>query len=83
METERERHIKEIQSLKKEINAFTSQLKEKNAQIKVLGERSTQLESALKQKDAEITRVNEELIVRVCSIYFWRNKYSLPLGKII
>jgi chromosome segregation ATPase len=63
LETERERHIKEIQSLKKEINAFTSQLKEKNAQIKVLGEKSTHLESALKLKDAEIARVNEELIV--------------------
>jgi hypothetical protein len=65
LENERERHLKEIESLKNEINSFSAQLKQKNVQIRSLNERSAHLEHRLKEKDEHLAKVNQELIMTV------------------
>jgi len=67
-EQEKERHLEEISNLKAELSIYLNKLNEKNDQIKVLSEKSKCLEQLLKEKESQLTKSNEEIIVRELKI---------------
>ena len=67
-EQEKERHLEEISNLKAELSIYLNKLNEKNGQIKVLSEKSKCLEQLLKEKESQLTKSNEEIIVRELKI---------------
>jgi hypothetical protein len=54
---------KEIERLKNELNQIGSKVGEKNAQIKHVNERASRLEQLIREKDDQLTKTNQELIV--------------------
>lgn len=60
---EKERHLREVDNLRKEINSFTNQLAEKNSQIKLMQEQSNCLEKLLNEKEDQLAKTNQELMV--------------------
>ena len=60
---EKERHLKEVGNLRDEIKLFTNQLIEKNNQIKLMQEQSNCLEKLLNEKEEQVSKTNQELIV--------------------
>ena len=63
MHQERESHLKEISNLKSDINFISNQLEEKLNQLRTLTERTNCLEKLLKEKNDEMVKTNQELIV--------------------
>lgn len=62
-EKEKEHHLEEISLLKNELAAYSSQLNDKNNQLKNLIDKSNRLEHQLKDKDDQFSKTNQELIV--------------------
>ena len=55
----------EISHLKNEIHTLTSQLNDKNSHFKNLSEKLTSLEQILKEKDENMSKTNQELLVKI------------------
>ena len=75
---EKARHLEEIGQLKNQLNTYSHKLNEKTSQIKALVDKSTCLEQLLKEKEDQLTKTNQELIVEHCFILFYfkyNNKY--------
>lgn len=61
---ERERHLEEMSNLKNQLTIYSQKLNDKNQQITTLNEKSNCLEKLLDEKNDQLTKTNQELIVR-------------------
>lgn len=60
--------MRELGNLRNDIQSFSSQISEKNNQIKLLEEQSNCLEKLLKEKEEQCAKTNQELIVTMAHV---------------
>ena len=60
---ERERHLEEMSNLKNQLTVYSQKLNDKNHQIASLNEKSNCLEKLMEEKNEQLTKTNQELIV--------------------